>query len=567
MHKISGIFSRRALKSRYLLYPIAIITIVLIYARIFLLLKNDFNVQDPDFLTAIYWVITTMTTTGFGDIVPMTQAGQIFSTIVIITGIIIFFAIVLPLLVTPIMEKWIRSPVSRLPDWMKEHVVICGYNALVDSLVKELASEEKPFAVVDESLDHVLMLQRRGYYAIQGDPSDEDILKMAHIERASAMIANSGDPKNAAIVLTASQLSKCYIVALVENLDMAHYLEFAGADVVVSPKKMLGINIGASAVSSINLEVTNIVDIGGDMKICKLPIYPDNPMIGKKLMDLGIRERTGATIVAVFRNGEFTVNPLPKLVIRESMVLVAMGTMDQLKNISTMARVKNFAKKGKCIIAGFGDVGQEVAKRFDERKIPYTVIDIKEYPGVEQVVGNSTDRDILIKAGIEDAFTLIVTLNNDDKNMLTTLLARNLNPHINIVSRANLDRSVAKLYRAGADYVMSLSTIGGQMLARIVESGEFEGAVPISEDVLLSRFNVKGSKLEGKTIRESMMRARSGCTILGVIEDHKFYPSPDPSMKLNENMTIIAVGTLRQLDTCLELYDLKEASEEDAISK
>ena len=145
------------------------------------------------------------------------------------------------------------------------------------------------------------------------------------------------------------------------------------------------------------------------------------------------------------------------------------------------------------------------------------------------MVGDAADRQALIDAGILRASTLIVTLNDDNKNMLATLLARNMNPHINIIARANLDRSVGKIYRAGADYVTSLSTIGGEILARIVEKGVFEDTVMLSENVMLSKFEVKGSLIENRAIKDTAMRSRIGCSIVGYIENGQFYPSPEPS--------------------------------------
>jgi Trk K+ transport system NAD-binding subunit len=559
--KISGIKLRSILKSPYLVYPAGVIAIILLYADIFLLIQGEFNVRDADFMTALYWVVVTMTTTGFGDIYPVSLLGKIFTMLVILTGLAIFFAIILPLMVTPIMDRWIKSPKGKPPERLKCHVIICGYNALVDSLIYELAETDKQFVVVDESTERVRSLQLHGYYALQGDATDEEVLKAAHIEQASALIANEGDEKNAAIALTASQLSDCKVIALVEKLDMADYLKFAGADIVVSPKQILGINMGLTAISSINFEVTNVVDLGGDMKICKLPMYPDNPMVGKKLKDLKILENTGATIIAAFKDGKFVINPPPTLTVDEATVLMAVGNDRQLHEMGSLARIRDRACADRRIIAGFGDVGREVARQFDKKGITYTIVDLKPYPGKEQVMGDSTDKDTLIKAGIKEASTLIVTLNDDNKNMLTVLLARNLNPHLNIIARANLDQSVSKLYRAGADYVTSLSTTGGQILARIVEKGVFEDTIMLSENVLLEKFNVKGSGIEGRSIKDTAMRTRTGCTIMGVIDDGKFNPNPDPSYILGPGSIILTVGTFKQLESCASAFGLKKAVE------
>jgi Trk K+ transport system NAD-binding subunit len=145
--------------------------------------------------------------------------------------------------------------------------------------------------------------------------------------------------------------------------------------------------------------------------------------------------------------------------------------------------------------------------------------------------------------------------------MLTILLARNLNPHVSIIARANANSSVGKMYRAGADYVTSLSAVGGQMLARIVERGSLDDMVLLAENVLLSRYAVKGSKLEGRTIMESDMRGRTGCTVVGIREGDRFIANPDPSEVLRPDATIITVGTARQLEACATAFDLKKVAD------
>jgi voltage-gated potassium channel len=300
----------------------------------------------------------TMTTTGYGDIYPITFLGRIFSIIVSPSGLFILFAIVLPLMVTPIMGRLLHRPRARVPDWVSGHVVIAGYNAIVETLITELAERGIPLVVVDRSPEDILKLQRQGHDAIQGDATDEGVLASTGIGRASYPIANEDDEQNAATVLTASQVSDCKIIALVDRVDMSHYLEYAGADFVVSPKQILGVNIGLTAVSSINFELSNTVDLGGNMKICRLPVYPDNPLAGKKPKGVGIRESTGASVIAVLKNGNFIVNPAPSTVIDEATVLVLMGTDGQLKVVGAIGAGKAACGSGHYIIAGFGDVGK-----------------------------------------------------------------------------------------------------------------------------------------------------------------------------------------------------------------
>jgi Trk K+ transport system NAD-binding subunit len=297
------------------------------------------------------------------------------------------------------------------------------------------------------------------------------------------------------------------------------------------------------------------------MKICKLPVYPDNPMVGKKLKDLKIRENTGASIVGAFKDGRFIVDPPADMEVDEATVLMAVGNDRQLHDMSSMGRMSGMPCGGKRIIAGYGDVGREVARQFDKKGISYTIIDLKPYEGMDQVIGDSTDQETLKKAGIEQASTLVVTVNDDNKNMLTVLMARNLNSHVSIIARANLDRNVGKIYRAGADIVTSLSTTGGRMLANIVEKGIFEDTIMLSENVLLYKFQVKGSAIEGKSINETAMRTRTGCSIVGVIDTGKFTSNPGPSYVLDAGAIILTIGTYKQLESCTAAYGLKKVIE------
>ena len=85
--------------------------------------------------------------------------------------------------------------------------------------------------------------------------------------------------------------------------------------------------------------------------------------------------------------------------------------------------------------------------------------------GIREVVGNAEDEAILKEAGVEGARFVVVAVNDDGVNIFTTLVARNLSPSAKILARANDPGAVEKLYKAGADYVALLPTIGGQVIA------------------------------------------------------------------------------------------------------
>jgi Trk K+ transport system NAD-binding subunit len=162
---------------------------------------------------------------------------------------------------------------------------------------------------------------------------------------------------------------------------------------------------------------------------------------------------------------------------------------------------------------------------------------------MEQVIGNAEDEEVLRKARIEDARFCIVALNDDDVNIFTTLMARNLNPVIRVLSRANDPASVEKLYRAGADFVALLPMIGGQTIARII----LEGYVTILLDL------PDGSIVVMKRVQAAMPGSvgsycrRSGVRIIGIEGPGRSIVAPSPDEMLLNGDDVIAVGDTEQL--------------------
>jgi Trk K+ transport system NAD-binding subunit len=189
------------------------------------------------------------------------------------------------------------------------------------------------------------------------------------------------------------------------------------------------------------------------------------------------------------------------------------------------------------LIGGFGDVGLSAYHELSGLGIECIAIDRKKH-GVNQVVGNAEDEVTLREAHIEDAKFFIVALNNDDLNIFTTLIARDLNPGIRILARANEPESVHKLYRAGADYVALLPTIGGQIIGGIVLSDIVHVILNLPNSQVVVRKQVRNSG--GKTTR--WVEKKTGVRIIGIEGKSRSVVKPDPAETLREGDAVIAVG-------------------------
>lgn len=199
------------------------------------------------------------------------------------------------------------------------------------------------------------------------------------------------------------------------------------------------------------------------------------------------------------------------------------------------------------ILVGYGDVGRGIARFLKERHLSFVVIDENEAKlkdkGFDYVAGNAVDEEVLVKAGMQDASTVIIVLNNDEDIIFTTLVARNINPHSIIIARANATQSVVKIYRAGADYVASLSIVAGQILARIVFENEKEETITMVEGLKIEKYHVtEKSPLIGKNITETGIRSRTGCTVIGIEENGNTSTDISPDVIIKDGMTLALIG-------------------------
>jgi Trk K+ transport system NAD-binding subunit len=165
------------------------------------------------------------------------------------------------------------------------------------------------------------------------------------------------------------------------------------------------------------------------------------------------------------------------------------------------------------------------------------------------VVGSSADRTILKQAGITEASTLLVTVNNDLDAIYTTLVARKLNPQIDIICRAVRPQAVEKLYQAGADFVLSQSVVAGQVLLKFVDPqprGTKLREILLSEDMKVVEYPASTS-LVGKSLRDVKIRSRTGCTVIAVTVDGATTPNPDPHQVIPKDSFLTVIGTPGQI--------------------
>jgi voltage-gated potassium channel len=220
--------------------------------------------------------------------------------------------------------------------------------------------------------------------------------------------------------------------------------------------------------------------------------------------------------------------------------------------------------KDHVIICGYGRNGSRAAQEFKAHRVDIVVIELKKSvinDAIERqemliVHGNSTEDEVLERAGIKTARAFISTLPIDADNLFTVLTARGLNKDLLIISRASHDNSYRKLKMAGADNVIMPDKIGGAHMASLVLKPDviefFDQIImqdpesPVLKEVLCSDLS---DDEKDHTLEELKSISKSGVTIIGMKNsDGTYVVNPSNDLKLLPNSKLFVLGTPNQIE-------------------
>ncbi len=237
------------------------------------------------------------------------------------------------------------------------------------------------------------------------------------------------------------------------------------------------------------------------------------PLVGRTLRESGLREHTGVSVVGVWERGRFAP-PHPDMPIKDNTILVVAGNAKQMHRYNELFCIYNVSG-APVVILGGGRVGRATARALATRGMDYRIVEQlpeRVSDAERTVVGNAAELDVLKRAGIEEAPTVVVTTHDDDLNTYLTLYCRSLRPDIQVITRASLEHNVATLHRAGADIVMSYAGAGASAMMNVLQRHKI---ITVAEGLDLFRVPVP-VELAGRTIGQSGIRDRTGCTVVGI---------------------------------------------------
>ena len=506
--------------------------------------RRGMRVYEGDAVTLIEsfrFAVEMFSTTGFGGDAPWeSQEMNALIAVMDLVGMALLIG-ALPVVATPLLESAFATSVPRSLEGDAEgHVVVCSDTTRSDALLDEFESEAVPYVVVEPDPERALALYEAGHTVIRADPETTDGLSSARLTDASALVTDVSDQVDASIVLAAKELSTdVRAISVVEDSARERYHRLAGADEVLSPRSLLGESLASKVTTSVRTDLDEAVAIGDSLRIAEVSIHHGSGLAGSTLIGSRIGERTGVDVIGAWFNGSFEAAPPPDATLSAGTVLLVSGTEGQVERLVdlTNSAARRFGT-GETVVVGHGQVGKTVVNTLESAEIPVTVVDRDDGEAID-VAGDATDPETLREAGVADARTVVLALPDDTTAEFATLVARDLAPNVELLARVEDPESVPKMHRAGADYVLSLSTVTGRMSASAVLADRDV----VSLDTHVEVVRTEAPTLVGRTVGEAAVRERTGCTVIAVERGEELVTDVGQETRIERGDELVVAGT------------------------
>jgi len=528
--------------SKFLLFLAVLITVSSVIFHFLMAAEG----QRHSWTTGFYWTLTTMSTLGFGDITFDSDIGRAFSILVLISGVICLLVLLPFTIIKFFWAPWIEAETrSRTPRELspetRGHVIIAGFGPVDAALVRKLRDHHVEYVVVVGDYKRASELYDEGVRVAVGDIDDPQTYRGMRVETARLVVSTNSDEINTNVAFTVRELNeRVPIVTTAQSVHSVDILELAGSSRVLQVHEMLSRSLANWTLGGACR--ANVIGRFGDLVIAEFPAV-GTPLEGKTLRESGIREKSGLSVAGIWERGAFAI-PTAATAIGASTVLVLVGSEPGLDLFDEAYSFYHLCRTSgePVLIIGGGRVGRTIAERFREREVPFIVVEKEQRraKGLSNyVIGDAADLETLQRAWFEKAPAALLTTHDDDTNIYLTKYLRGLRPEMQILVRANRDRNISTLHRAGADFVMSHSSLGAGAIFNYLNNDRI--LLP-AEGLNVFRAPVPMS-LAGATLATSGIRARTGCSVAAVERSGELSINPDPGFVLAGDAELILIGS------------------------
>ncbi|MBL0049987.1 MAG: potassium channel protein [Bacteroidetes bacterium] len=296
---------------------------------------------------AFYMTIITVATVGFQEVHPLSEAGRMFTALLIITSFGTF-AYAITSISKYVLDGEFRNyfnnyRVNTEIQKLNQHIVICGYGRNGKQAAQVLKNKKQKFVVIESSKELYETLSATNIdLFIEGDATQDEVLQRAGIEKAKALITTLPvDADNLFIVLSARALNpNLTIISRASDDNSDRKLKTAGANNVIMPDKIGGAHMASLVMQPDIMEFVDfITGQGGDhIKLEEITFekLPSN-FKNKSIRELEIRNKSGANIIGFkTENGEYVINPSPDTIMIPDAKLFVLGTTEQIAKLKDL---------------------------------------------------------------------------------------------------------------------------------------------------------------------------------------------------------------------------------------
>ena len=521
-----------------------------VYAVLFHLIKLYVEEEQHSWITGLYWTLVVMTTLGFGDITFTSDTGRIFSILVLLSGVV-FLLVMLPFLFirlfyAPWLEARVRLRAPReVHEGMQQHVIVAEYDAVAAGLVERLNEERIPYLIIEPDPTRAGQLFGERLAILAGENDNRATYERARAANARLVLANCEDTTNTNITLTVREVAPTIpVAAIVEEEDSVDVLQLSGATAVLPLKHQLGEYL-ANRVDAGRLEAHVVGEFKG-LQIAELPVR-DTAFAGGKIRDTRLRQATGLSVVGFWERGKLRP-AYPDTAIQPDSILVVAGTSAQIDALNALLPQRQ-ETSASVLVIGAGKVGQAAVKALRRKGLRVHLIDRTETaltPLASEVdgvfAGDASDRRVLEEAGILEARTVLLTTNDDAMNIYLAVYCRRLNARLRIVSRITHERNLEAIHRAGADFVLSYTTLGIEAVMSLLRGYP---PVLLGEGVELFSVPLPGT-LAGRMLKDSGIGSGTGLSVVALQVDGKLVAPLTSETRLSPRSELVMLGSHEQ---------------------
>jgi voltage-gated potassium channel len=302
-------------------------------------------IEGMRFLDALYMTVITLSTVGYREVKPLSDAGLWYTIALLAVGVgMVFYTVVQAaafLMEGRLLALWGRRSSMRAIAALRDHVVICGFGRLGRAVAEQLAASGAAFVVIDPDPAARAECEGRGWHCLPGSALDDETLGAAGIVWARALVAAIGsDADNVFIALSAREHNPALqIHARAETAEGSRRLRQAGASQVISPHQLGGARIANAIVRPGVVEFLELSDVGTarEVDLEEVRLGARSGVCGLRLRELA--ERGVRVWVVAIKRGEeaLRLQPGPDEELCAGDRVVALGDRENLARLAALA--------------------------------------------------------------------------------------------------------------------------------------------------------------------------------------------------------------------------------------